>query len=393
MAKSQLHKAAPRLMRITTVPLSLHVLLRGQLVFMKDNGLNTLAVSAPGREVAAIQATGIPHESVLLTRSVTPFKDLVGLIQLIRLIRKFKPDIVHTHTPKAGLIGMLAAWICRVPVRMHTVAGMPLMEARGVTRILLLCSEHLTYFCAQKVYPNSVHLQQYMDKLFSLHRTKFKVLGQGSSNGINTAYFKRSDALDASVALFKERYMITPDDLVFCFIGRIVVSKGVWELVQAFEQVSGKIANAKLILVGEHAAERERLSESQLAQIEANKNIIITGFVDDVRIPLSAADIFVFPSYREGFPNVVLQAACMEVPSIVTDINGSNEIIQDKESGLYVQVRDIVGLRDAMLKLAGDKDLRRQMGERARSHVVHNWDQQNVWETLLSEYRNALRNV
>ena len=136
----------PRLLRITTVPISLHLLLKGQPQFMMKNGFEVLTVSADGKELQAIKNAGIPHQIINLTRKISPIADSIALWKMIRLIKSFKPDIVHTHTPKAGLIGMIAAWICRVPIRLHTVAGLPVMEATGIKKSLLILTEKITCF-------------------------------------------------------------------------------------------------------------------------------------------------------------------------------------------------------------------------------------------------------
>ena len=152
----------PRLLRITTVPISLHLLLKGQPQFMQSNGFKVLTVSADGKELAAIKSSGIPHQIINLTRKISPIADTIALWKMIQLIKSFKPDIVHTHTPKAGLIGMMAAFICRVPIRLHTVAGLPVMEAQGLKKSLLILTEKITCFCANNVYPNSNGLMVFM---------------------------------------------------------------------------------------------------------------------------------------------------------------------------------------------------------------------------------------
>src|SRR5690242_3117643 len=155
-------KDKPRLLRITTVPISLKLLLRGQLAFMQSQGFEVLAVSADGKEIQSVTEEGVNHKIVPFTRKITLIQDLICLWQLIVLIRKFRPDIVHTHTPKAGLLGMLAAWICGVPLRMHTVAGLPLVEARGFKRAVLKITERITYWCAHRLYPNSGMLKEFI---------------------------------------------------------------------------------------------------------------------------------------------------------------------------------------------------------------------------------------
>jgi glycosyltransferase involved in cell wall biosynthesis len=375
----------PRLLRITTAPISLKLLLRGQFTFFQQQGFEVLTVSANGSEVKDIVAEGVPHQVVPMTRMITPIQDLISLWQLIRVIRKFKPDIVHTHTPKAGLLGMMAAWMCRVPARMHTVAGLPLMEAKGLKRSVLIMTERITCSCATHVYPNSRGLLHYMREELSIVNCPLSIIGKGSSNGIDSKYFSRTPALMDTAHELRRRFQIPGDATVFCFAGRIVKDKGIVELVEAFKKLSSS-ADVRLMLVGSFEQELDPLPAETMHYLQHDSRVIMAGFRQDVRPWLMAADVFVFPSYREGFPNVVMQAACLEVPCIVSDINGCNEIIEDRVSGLIVPAKNENALRDAMLQLAAEKELRTSYAAKARKFVTENFDQQFVWGELLKEY-------
>lgn len=378
----------PRLLRITTVPISLQLLLRGQPQFFMQYGFDVLTVSADGPEVSDIKAAGIQHQVVPMTRQITPVKDLLCLILLIRIIRRFKPDIVHTHTPKAGLLGMLASWFCRVPVRMHTIAGLPWMETTGGKRWLLKKMEGLTYACATGVYPNSKHMKEFLQQQLPFQDHKTKLIGSGSSNGIDVRFFNRAAIDHASIAV-RQQFTIPANDCVFCFVGRLVRDKGIVELVNAFEQLNDQ--TCWLILVGHMEPELDPLPADTLLKIQSNPRIIQAGFQSDVRPWLAASNAFVFPSYREGFPNVVMQAACMELPCIVTDINGCNEIIDDKETGIIIPTKDGRALLKAMEVLIQLPDRGKGMGLKARAFVVAHFDQQVIWDALLKEYKSHLK--
>ncbi len=374
-----------KLLRITTVPISLKILLHGQLTFFSSNGFEVLAVSADGPEVSALGVEGIPHHVVEMTRKITPARDLISLINLIRVILKFKPDIVHTHTPKAGLLGMIAAWICHVPVRMHTVAGLPLMEKIGLVKQILILTEQITYAAATRVYPNSEGLKKYIETYSSVN---LSIIGKGSSNGINTAYFDTTSELVDQAKQLRSKYGISSTDVVFSFVGRLVKDKGIEELVEAFKGLSLPSASQKkiLLLVGSFEQLLNPLSNEVYAYLHNSSDVILTGFQNDIRPYLLASDVFVFPSYREGFPNVVMQASCLKIPSIVSDINGCNEIIQTGNTGLIVNPKDSTSLLNAMSVLAADKEKQRIFGEAARRYVVENFDQQYIWHQLKQEY-------
>jgi glycosyltransferase involved in cell wall biosynthesis len=380
-----------RLLRITTVPISLKLLLGGQLPFFQRNGYEVLAVSADGPEVSALQQEGIPHQVVPMTRKITPIQDLIALVKLVAVIGKFKPNIVHSHTPKAGLLGMLAAWLCGVPVRLHTVAGLPLMEATGVKKRILIFTEQITYRFASEVFVNSQGLMDYIQKNISLH-PKIKVIGRGSSNGINTTFFKRTALLENEAKCLREQHGIRQDATVFCFVGRVVKDKGISELVQAFQQMQREQSHQKihLLLVGPFEQELDPLSEADYNFITSSPSVILPGFQKDVRSWITASDIFVFPSYREGFPNVVMQASCLGVPCIVTDINGCNEIVKDQVTGLIVRPKDVNSLYEAMTTLMNDVEKASKLAIGARAYVAENFDQQYIWNLIKDTYERCL---
>jgi glycosyltransferase involved in cell wall biosynthesis len=379
----------PRLLRITTVPISLKILLTGQLSFFKSHGFDVLAVSADGPEVKDIVAEGIPHHAVPMTRKITPFHDLVSLFALIRLISKFRPHIVHTHTPKAGLLGMMAAWFCRVPVRLHTVAGLPLMEETGVIRGLLMLTERITYKCATTVYPNSKGLAEFIARTFP--GVPLKIIGNGSSNGIDTIYFKRTEMLENEAQRIREKYGISPDDIVFSFVGRVVKDKGITELTNAFKDLQMPASKkCFLLIVGPFEDDLDPLPNDVRNFLTQEPRVVVAGFQSDVRPWLMASDVFVFPSYREGFPNVVMQAACLEIPSIVSDINGCNEIIDHGKTGVVVPAKDTKALYEAMTTLASDPQARERYAQTSREFVVTNFDRQFLWGQLLKEYERVL---
>lgn len=371
------------------MPISLATLLKGQHEFFLRNNFEVLTASADGPEVKQILQAGVGHQVIPMTRQITPWRDLQALFQLIRLIKEFKPNIVHTHTPKAGLLGMLAAFICKVPVRMHTIAGLPWMEAKGVKKKLLKITERVTYSCSTGVYPNSFQLRDFLKHELKFKADKMRVIGHGSSNGIDVRHFSREAITEQK--LIREKLDIAADDFVFCFIGRLVRDKGISELVDAFQRLAH--TNAWLLLVGHQEPDLDPLPAATLSAIKNNRRIIEAGFQADVRPWLTASDVFVFPSYREGFPNVVMQAACMELPCIVSNINGCTEIIQHGQSGLIVPVKDVHALRYAMEQMAIDKSSASQMGKIGRAYVAAHFDQQVVWNELLNEYKRNLDKV
>ncbi len=375
-----------KLIRITTVPLSLKLLLKDQLKYMNQY-FDVIAISSSGKDLQEVEGSqGVRVESIEMSRQITPLKDLVSLYKMGVLLSKEKPEIVHTHTPKAGLIGMLGAWITRVPHRLHTVAGLPVMESSGIKRKILMFVEWLTYKCATHVYPNSIGLEEFILANNLTTSAKIKVLGNGSSNGIDTNYFSRAEEVMGNASKVKNEYKLFDDDFVYIFIGRIVKDKGINELLSSFEILSKIEQTIKLLLVGPFEDHLDPISEESRDILKSNKNIIEVGYQDDIRPFLAISDCLVFPSYREGFPNVVMQAGSMGLPAIVSDINGCNEIVEDGINGLIIPVKDSKALEESMWKIYQDDELRIGLAQNARKQIVDRYDQQFVWQAIKDEY-------
>ena len=377
-----------KLIRITTVPLSLEKLLEDQGQFFRRYYTITYISSQKERLKKVAEQQGVEHFSLDLTRKITPLKDLKALYRLFRFLQGHRPEIVHTHTPKAGIVGMLAAFLARVPLRIHTVAGLPLMEAKGMKKIILRFVERLTYRCATNVFPNSKGLQAYILEQCLTDAQKMTLIGQGSSNGIDTSHFQPQDKHSKTIQSLRATLGINKEDFLFCFVGRLVSDKGINELVVAFSQVHKHYPNTKLLLVGPEEADLDPLKLSTRNTIQTNTNIITTGFQNDIRPYLTMADAFVFPSYREGFPNVVLQAGAMEVPCIVSDINGCNEIITNGETGRIVPPKDAQALQMAMEEFVQKPGLIQQFANTNRQQILAKFERKVFWHNLLHQYQS-----
>ena len=539
-----------KLVRITTIPLSLDKLLGKQLSYM-NQFFEVIAVSSDKKNLQKVaRKYGVKPYCVPMTRTISPLKDLVSLWRMYQFLKREKPEIVHSHTPKAGIIGMLAAYFAGVPNRFHTVAGLPLLEAKGTKRKVLNFVESLTYSFATKVYPNSFDLEKIILQEKFCGQEKLKVIGQGSSNGIDTTYFDKENISDIDQENLKIQLGIEPDDFVFIFVGRLVRDKGIDELVSAFKNLMEQSSvrpekgttemglkslkndivrlpgdhenstlkvykngtyfytgqsfsglsiryrlskiwyrsaesemlinkstidpssktevnpfNTKLSEQGNHyytgqsisglniryrlskvlyrSAESELVMNSSetvphstielssfkknfaeqgqteqiifpkvklllvgpleqklnpvlsmtLSEMERNPNIKSTGYVQDVRSFLAISKCLILPSYREGFPGAVLQAGAMNLPCIVTDINGCNEIIVDGFNGLIVPVKDEKSLGNAMKKILDNEELRTTLTNNSRGIIIEKYDHQKVWEALLEEYEEACKQV
>lgn len=383
-----------KLIRITTVPISLKVLLKGQHRFMSSKGFNVVGVAAPGKDLDEVsQFEEIQVHPLAMTRTISPFADLMSLWNFYNLCRKHKPTIVHSHTPKAGIIGMLGAKLAGVPIRLHTVAGMPLMESKGIKRKVLDFVEKLTYRAATKIYPNSRGLYDFiLDNNFT-QKDKLAVLANGSSNGIDTTFFSQAHFTESDNQHLRQSLGIDETDFLFIFVGRLVADKGLNELIAAFVSLSKSTASAKsvkLLLVGPFESELDPLNASTVIAIKNNLNIISVGFQKDIRPYMAISDALVFPSYREGFPNVVMQAGAMGLPSIVSDINGCNEIIIEGKNGTIIPVKDAQAIHTAMMRFIDDISFFNQLKLNARTMIADRYEQHVVWQAIFEEYHALL---
>ena len=382
-----------KLIRITTIPLSLEKLLEGQLTFMG----RYYKVTAVAAEKERLEKYGRDNKVntfyVELTREITPLKDIKAVWKLYSYFRREKPEIVHTHTPKAGIVGMFAAWLAQVPIRLHTVAGLPLMETTGIKRKILNFVEKATYSFATRVYPNSKGLYEIIIKEGFAKGAQLKILGQGSSNGIDTSYFDPEKYSEEFKRNFRKELNIPSQSLVFIFIGRLVSEKGINELVLAFEELYEKNNTIRLLLVGPFETDLDPLKSATIEIIKNHPGIIAVGYQQDVRPYLAVSDILAFPSYREGFPNVVMQAGAMKLGAIVTDINGCNEIIFHNKNGLIIPPKNSQALYDAMKSLVLNKDLRIKFQENSRKIICENYNREEFWNCLLKEYHELEQSI
>ena len=379
------------LIRTATVGLSLQLLIPGQLAFLSRH-FDVLAVGSGKDVMAAVgRREGVRVEAVEMRRRPSPLADLASLWRLYQLFRREMPLIVHSMTPKAGLLSMLAARLAGVPCRIHTFTGLVFPSRRGVERGLLLRADRLICRLATCVIPEGAGVARDLAR-FGVTGAMPQVVGPGNVNGIDSEYFDPAVWGPERVMAHRREVLTDPEAFVFIFVGRLVRDKGMAELAEAFVAVQAEMARGiALVLLGDEEPTIDPLEPRTRELLERNPGVLRTGFVDDVRPWLAMADCFVLPSHREGFPNAVLQAAAMGLPSIVTDVNGCNEIIENGHNGLVVPPHDAVALGDAMRRMIDDRCLREALRSRARQSVVPRFERSEVWMALLKLYRSCLQ--
>jgi glycosyltransferase involved in cell wall biosynthesis len=375
-----------KIIRATTVPMSLNAFCKGMLRKLSEK-YEVVAVSSPGEDLDIVgEREGVKTIAVPMERHISLFKDFKALIKMIGVFRKEKPTMVHSMTPKAGLICMMAGWLTKVPVRVHTFTGLVWPTSTGLKRKILIITDRITCGCATHIIPEGEGVKH---DLIAGKITKkpLRVLGYGNVMGVDMNRFRVSDEVKA-----KSKKLRTPDKFTFLYVGRVVREKGINELCQAFDKLSG-MAPVRLLLVGPYEDSLDPISERSRKTIKNNPSIESVGakYGDELLEYYAASDCFVFPSYREGFPNTVMEAGAMELPSVVTDINGSREIIRDGENGVIVPSKDADALFDAMLMMVRDKEKRERMAGNAREMITDRFEQGFVRKCLYDYYDEILR--
>ncbi len=365
--------------------------LKGQPSYMQQTGMEVVMISADGKELQMLLANEpCRHIVVPMTRKITPLQDLKCILQLIKIFKKEKPAIIHTETPKAGLLGMIAAKIAGIKVRIHTVAGLPLMVEKGAKMALLKTIEKLTYAAATNVWPNSDSLKKYIIEHNFTASQKINIIGNGSSNGIDTVRYNADNLKDDFLTEIKKSVSYSEANTYLLFIGRLVLDKGIVELVNVFSLLQKDFPYLRLILTGQYEPDLDPLPAAIEDQIKNNTAIIHINWTDKVEYYMHIAHYFVFPSYREGFPNVLLEAAAMKLPILCSRITGNVDIVTDNETGLIFTSMNEKDLKAKLIMALNDSLHMKQMAETLFHTITTVYNRELFWKSMREAYQDLL---
>lgn len=364
------------------------VFFTGLIPKLNKKGYEVVSVSSDGPELERVRETGGRAVTVEMARHISLWQDLRSLWNMIRVFHREKPMMVHSMTPKAGLLSMIAGKLTGVPVRVHTFTGLVFPTSTGLKRRILMATDWLTCACATHVIPEGEGVKA--DLLNNgITKKKLQVLGYGNCRGIDLERFSQN----APGVREEAEKLRKVDVFTFVFIGRLVGDKGINELIEAFVKLHEEFPDTRLLLVGGKEQDLDPLKTETLKTINEHTGIEAVGVQKDVRPWLLASDVFVLPSYREGFPNVVIEAGAMGKPSIVTDINGSREIIVEGRNGTIVPPRDSEALLHAMRRMVTNPQRTKAMADEARPMIASRFEQSFVQACLLDYYDQIIRRV
>ena len=379
------------LVHISTVPFSLWSFLPGQIGFMKRLGLDVHMISSPGELLRAISKRDqVPVYGIPMQRSITPLKDLAALARLVWRLYRIRPDIVHCHTPKAGLLGTIAAAITGVPIRIYHIHGLPYSTARGLKQKLLQLCDRLSSRLATDVLCVGHELRQAVLADNLAPPQKVRVPSSGSINGVDArSRFNPDRYSDAERTAIRARLNIPADATVVGFVGRLVPDKGIGDLAQSWRELRDEFPNLHLLLVGPTES-HDPLNEETRAVLESDPRVSMVGLAEDTGPYYAAMDVFTLPSYREGLNISLMEAGAMRLPIVSTQIPGVVDAVVGGQTAILVPPRQPATLAAALREYLNCPDLRRRHGLAGRSWVLRSFQQEAVWNAIHAEYCRAL---
>ena len=380
---------AVKIVHITTAAISLRYLLLNQLCELRSIGYEVQGISTPGQDASILKASGIGHIPVPMTRRFSPLLDVVAFINLLRILRRSKPTIVHTHTPKPGLLGQVAAKFSKIPIIINTVHGYYFtVDTPKALKALYVISERIASFCSDTIFfQNHEDMQIAISKKIC-RSDKARYLG----NGIDLKLFNRNRLNDVVIASKRRELGIAPGELVVGFVGRLVREKGILELLQAAAYFEEKHKGVRFLVIGSLDRDKDgSLTQAELDFYNNSGICVFAGLRNDMSEMYAIMDVFVLPSYREGFPRSSMEAAAMGVPCIVSDIRGCRETVEHERNGILVPSRNVPALCAAIERLLADPDKRKLMGIEGRRLSVERFDEQVVFTKVKDEYERLLQ--
>ena len=378
------NRTRPVLVHLTTTDMSLDWLLGPQLRAFGEAGYDVIGMSAPGPHVDAIEAMGVRHVPVpAFTRSNDPVQDLRAFRQLVGLLRDLRPDILHTHNPKPGVLGRVAGRLTRVPLIVNTQHGLYAQPSdTWKRRWPVYAVERVASAFGDVELVQNIEDVDTLTQTLHIPRRKVRLLG----NGVDLRRFDPTSVPTDAARSLRRQWGAGDDDVVCCIVGRLVREKGIVELLEAAHVLSSRGVASKFVVIGPVDPDKSDAIDQAMLDRAANDGVVLLGQRSDMAECYAASDVFVTASWREGLPRAAMEAAAMGLPMVATDIRGNRQVMIDGETGLLVPVRAAAGLVDAVATLVADPQRRAEMGAAATRLAHVEFDQQRVIERTLAAY-------
>lgn len=371
-----------KVFQLITVSKSVY-LLKGQIEYLRKNDINMHLISSEGKELEQYP-NDIIHK-IEMNREISILKDIKSLLKLICLFIKERPYIVNAGTPKAGLLGMIASYITRRPHRVYTVRGLRLETVSGIKYKILFLMEKIAMFCATDIIAISESLKTRVIELNLNNDKNIIVFGNGSSNGLNLKEYSKNNNKIENDILKKLN-----GQFVIGYLGRIVKDKGIEDLVKAFKIIEEKYSNVKLLVIGS-IEDGDPISKNDLTFILENKNVVYKNHVDNPVNYYNNMDVFIFPTYREGFGNVSIEAQALGIPTITYNVTGAKDTVINNETGFIVEPGDYVKIAEKIELLLINEKLKACMGTKGEEWVNNNFSNEIIWEEMMRFYNFKLK--
>ena len=358
-------------------------LMKGQIEFLRGKGLDACIISSDGKEIRKFDKDA--YRIVNMEREISILKDIKSLVNLIILFLKEKPLIVNSGTPKAGLLGTIAAFITKRPNRIYTVRGLRLETVTGLRYKLLYTMEKIAMMCSTDIIAISDSLKEKIIELGLAKESKIRILGYGSSNGLNVKDFNvTNNKIDINI---KEQLV---NSFVVGYVGRIVKDKGISELIKSFQKLQELKYNIKLLIVGDFE-KADSISDEEIKILKNDSNIVWVNRVDNPVAYFNNMDVFVFPTYREGFGNVSIEAQLLKVPVITTNVTGAKDTVINGETGFIVEKNEVDAIVEKIELLINDENYRKNLGENGKKWIEKYFSNDIIWNDLEQLYINLLQ--
>lgn len=376
----------PKYLLLSNEPITFKLLLSGQPKLMKEQGWEPVLVSADGREIQQIcRVEGVRHEVVPFVKGANFLEDFISFWRLFRLIRKERPDVVHSYDSKTGFLGMMASNLAGVPHRIHSITEMPVNTKEPQKGLTLV--EKWTYANATKLWVNSTGMLSYMTANSGVESSKFELLGSGSTLGVDLEKFNRQALKENHLVAATMRILPGENDFIILAIGKLSKRKGVEELVAAFIK-SKIVSRSKLVLIGTFEQEKDPVNQETMQTIREHPRLVQLDSTDHVAHYLALSDVLVHASHEEGFSNVLLEAAAMQVPIICSDCVGNTSFIKQQKTGLVFPIGEVTVLKEALEFAFVKRETLTNYAEVLFEEVVEKFDRKVIQQLQLEAYRN-----